>query len=100
MTPQSVTVVVGLWVAGGPGLTVWPPGTAVGVGSSEGDASEGTGVGDAAATSLDAGEDAGEGLALGPPMPHAATATTIEHATRAAPALRRGWDRGRIAIPS
>ena len=28
ITPQSVLVVVGLWVSTGPGSTVWPPGTA------------------------------------------------------------------------
>jgi hypothetical protein len=100
MTPQSVTVVVGLWVAGGPGLTVWPPGTAVGVGSPEDDAaSDGSGDGEAAATSDGAGLDA-DGLALGPVVPQAATATAIEHATRAAPARRRGADKGRIAGPS
>src|SRR5262245_2230241 len=82
MTPQSVLVVVGLWVAGGPGSTVWPPGTGVGAGSSVGSPLGGAAVGEAAATSVESGEGP-EGEVLDPAPPQAPASSAIGSAMMA-----------------
>ena len=91
MTPQSVLVVVGLWVAGGPGLTVSPPGTAVGAG-----ASDGAMDGEAAATVVDEG-DAGDGPTDAGVEPQAVAVSAMARATTASPVRRRGSRVGGMA---